>query len=93
MKLTICKTCQTKFKHDKNQKRKYCSQSCSAKDTDHLKRRTNKPLRISFKKQSYLWKEYWSVKLYNADLKMLSPMEYHEYDLIQNYQQFHNNKA
>ena len=61
MKLTICQNCKTKFKHDKNQERKYCSQSCSTIMKNKL---SAKPKIIRTKKISSTrreWRNYWNL--------------------------------
>lgn len=87
-KLTICHNCKTKFKHDKNQERKYCSQSCSTIVRNKLRA---KPKEIKIRKPSrerLLWKEYWKVKLHKFPFKVITRDEYQTMDYINTYQRF-----
>ena len=58
-KLTVCAYCKTKFKHDKNQKRKFCSQSCSTIVRNKLQAK-DKPKKKKVIKQKFIGSKRWS---------------------------------
>ena len=90
MKLTVCLNCKTKFKHDHNQLRKFCSHSCSTSMKNKL---SAKPKKIRFTKKVHRdWRTIW--QMHDMELvtlqsiknlmneKLTNNKEYNRYDLF-----------
>lgn len=59
-KLTVCAYCKTKFKHDPNQERKFCSRSCSTIVRNKLQAK-DKPKKKKIIKKKFIgnrWGDY-----------------------------------
>lgn len=87
-KLTKCANCKTKFKHDKNQTRKYCSQSCSTivKNKLQAKPKKKKVMKQTRREWDGYWRMYHLGLVSLQDIKNLMKERYYSCrDLVTNY--------
>ena len=74
-KLTVCAYCRTKFKHDPNQQRKFCSRSCSTTMKNKLQIRPKKKKVIKKKFIGVRWGDYHKGLIPLTEIKKLMTLQ------------------